>query len=150
LPRGVRLAGLGFGKPNHIITIHLLKAAAKQARLDEAQLRKRSATRGDTVVDVKPGDSVTGVTEPWSVERYLTLVKKEAVPDPRGNGRKPASNRTNGTKPTPKKAPVTKKPAPKKPVSPKSKTPAKKTSTTTKSATVPKKAVKKKPATKKK
>ena len=44
LARGVKLAGLAMGKPNSIVTLHLLKAAPKMARLDEAALRKRSAT----------------------------------------------------------------------------------------------------------
>ena len=77
LPRGVKLAGLGMGKPNAIVTLHLLKATAKQSRLDEAPLRKRSAVRGELVVEVKPGDSVLGLTEYWSVDRYVPLVKKE-------------------------------------------------------------------------
>ena len=77
LPRGVKLVGLGMGKPNAIVTLHLLKAAAKQSRLDDASLRKRSAVRGDLVVEVKPGDAVLGLTESWSVERFVSLVKKE-------------------------------------------------------------------------
>jgi DNA gyrase/topoisomerase IV subunit A len=77
LPRGVKLAGLGMGKPNAIVTLHLLKAAAKQSRVDEAPLRKRSAVRGEAVVELKPGDAVLTLTEPWSVERYVSLVKKD-------------------------------------------------------------------------
>ena len=77
LPRGVRLAGLGMGKPNAIVTLHLLKAAAKQSRLDEAPLRKRSAVRGETVVEVKPGDAVLNLTESWSMDRFVSLAKKE-------------------------------------------------------------------------
>jgi DNA gyrase, A subunit len=77
LPRGVRLAGLGMGKPNSIVTLHLLKAAAKQSRLDEAPLRKRSAVRGETVVEVKPGDAVLNLTESWSMDRFVSLAKKE-------------------------------------------------------------------------
>ena len=77
LPQGVKLAGLGMGKPNTIVTLHLLKAAAKQSRLDEAPLRKRSAVRGESVVEVKPGDAVLSLTEPWSVDRFVLLVKKE-------------------------------------------------------------------------
>jgi DNA gyrase subunit A len=75
LPKGVRLAGLGMGKPNTIVTLHLLKAAAKQSRLDEAPLRKRSAVRGETVVEVKPGDAVMGLTEGWAVERYVVKME---------------------------------------------------------------------------
>ena len=77
LPRGVKLAGLGMGKPNAIVTLHLLNAAAKQSRLDEAPLRKRSAVRGELVVEVKPGDAVLGLTEYWSVERFVSLAMKE-------------------------------------------------------------------------
>ena len=86
LPRGVKLAGMAIGKPNSIITLHLLKAAAKQARLDEAPLRKRSATRGNPVVDVKAGDAVLGSTEPWTVERFVAVKKDE-------NGKKPVPKR---------------------------------------------------------
>ena len=86
LPRGVKLAGLGMGKPNAIVTLHLLKAAAKQSRLDEAPLRKRSAMRGELVVEVKPGDAVLGLTEGWAVERYVVVAKKEE------NGKKKAVN----------------------------------------------------------
>jgi len=77
LPRGVKLAGLAMGKPNAIVTLHLLKAAPKMARLDEAPLRKRSAVRGETVVEVKAGDALLGLTEGWAVERYVMLGKKE-------------------------------------------------------------------------
>jgi DNA gyrase subunit A len=77
LPRGVKLAGLGMGKPNAIVTLHLLKAAPKMVRLDEAPLRKRSAMRGETVVEVKAGDALLGLTEGWAVERFVVTVKKE-------------------------------------------------------------------------
>ena len=77
LPRGVKLAGLGMGKPNAIVTLHLLKAAPKMARLDEAPLRKRSAMRGETVVEVKAGDALLGLTEGWAVERFVVAGKKE-------------------------------------------------------------------------
>jgi DNA gyrase subunit A len=77
LARGISLAGLALGKPNAVVTLHLLKAAPKMARLDDAPLRKRTAQRGDTVVEVKPGDVLLGLTEGWAVERYVELVKKE-------------------------------------------------------------------------
>jgi len=66
------LAGLATGKGTHVITLHLLKAAPKMTRLDEAGLKKRAATRGDVVVEVKPGDAVLGVTDGWMVEQYLS------------------------------------------------------------------------------
>ena len=77
LPRGVKLTGLGMGKPNTIVTLHLLKAAPKMARLDEAPLRKRSAVRGEKVVEIKAGDALLGLTEGWAVERYVVVGKKE-------------------------------------------------------------------------
>ncbi len=77
LPRGVTLAGLAMGKQNAIVTLHLLKAAPKMARLDDAPLRKRSAVRGEAVVEVKPGDVLLGLTEGWAVERYVEMVKKD-------------------------------------------------------------------------
>jgi len=79
LPRGVKLAGLGMGKPNAIVTLHLLKAAPKMARLDEAPLRKRSAVRGEVVVEVKAGDALLGLTEGWAVERFVVAGKKEEM-----------------------------------------------------------------------
>jgi DNA gyrase subunit A len=103
MPAGVRLAGLAFGKVNAVVTLHLLKAAAKQSRLDEAPLRKRSATRGEAVVDVKPGDSVIGVTSGWAFSRFI-----EANPSVTND--KPKSN-PNGKKsqPAPKTKPAKKK-----------------------------------------
>jgi DNA gyrase subunit A len=80
LPQGVKLAGLVIGKGTHIITLHLLKAAPKMTRLDEAGMKKRAAARGDTVVEVKPGDAVLGLTDNWVVERYVPVQnKKEEV-----------------------------------------------------------------------
>ena len=76
LPPNVKLAGLGMGKPNTIVTLHLLKAAAKMARLDDAPLRKRSALRGEAVVEVRAGDALLGLTEGWAVERYVTSSPK--------------------------------------------------------------------------
>ena len=76
LPGGVKLAGLGMGKPNTIVTLHLLKAAAKMARLDDASLRKRSALRGEVVVEVRAGDALLGLTEGWAVESYVTSSPK--------------------------------------------------------------------------
>ena len=77
LMRGVTLAGLAMGKANTVVTLHLLKAAPKMTRLDEAPLRKRTAMRGEFVLEVKPGDALLGVTEGWAVERFVELVKKD-------------------------------------------------------------------------
>ena len=79
LPPRVTLAGLASGKGNAIITLHLAKAAPKSTRLDAAPLRKRAAVRGESVVEVKPGDAVISVTEGWVLERFVVAVKKEEV-----------------------------------------------------------------------
>jgi DNA gyrase subunit A len=88
LPARVTLAGMAAGKKNDIVTLHLAKAAPKMTRLDAATLRKRSAVRGDAVVEVKAGDAVVSITEEWMLERYVTTVKKEA-----GNNKKVATNK---------------------------------------------------------
>ena len=78
LPARVTLAGLAAGKKNDILTLHLAKAAPKMTRLDAAPLRKRTALRGEAVVEVKAGDAVLGVTEAWALEKY-------AISSPKGN-----------------------------------------------------------------
>ncbi|MCX7608524.1 MAG: DNA gyrase subunit A, partial [Anaerolineales bacterium] len=85
LPRGVRLAGLALGKPNSVVTLHLLKAASKMTRLDAAPLRKRSAARGEAVVEVKAGDAVVGLTEGWSLERFVQTAEKKPGQESRGS-----------------------------------------------------------------
>jgi DNA-binding XRE family transcriptional regulator len=42
-------------------------------RIDEAGMKKRAATRGDIVVEVKPGDAVLGLTDNWIVGRFVTM-----------------------------------------------------------------------------
>lgn len=64
LPKGVRLVGSALGKDNTTIGIHLRKAASRALRLDEVPLRKRTAVRGDGVVEVKAGDAVVGIVAP--------------------------------------------------------------------------------------
>ena len=76
LPKGVSLAGMVAGKDHWVVTEHLLKAAAKSHRLDEAKIRKRAATRGEALVEVKAGDAVTGLTLGWMLERYVRLEKE--------------------------------------------------------------------------
>ncbi|KAF0108308.1 MAG: gyrA [Anaerolineaceae bacterium] len=76
LPPRVALAGLASGKGNAIVTLHLAKAAPKMTRLDAAPLRKRSAVRGEAVVEIKAGDAVLGLAEGWAAERFVTLSPK--------------------------------------------------------------------------
>ena len=75
LPARVTLAGLAAGRKNDIVTLHLAKAAPKMTRLDAAPLRKRSAVRGEAVVEVKPGDVVEGLVEGWALERFVAVGK---------------------------------------------------------------------------
>ena len=66
----VRLAGVVADKPNHMATIHLTKGAPKSTRLDEAGIRKRAATKGDVIVEVKPGEEVLSINVGWTVEKF--------------------------------------------------------------------------------
>jgi hypothetical protein len=52
-------------------TIHTTKGAPKSARLDMAAIRKRAATKGDVVVEVKPGEEVVSVNVGWMVEMFV-------------------------------------------------------------------------------
>ncbi|MBV6395279.1 MAG: DNA gyrase subunit A [Anaerolineales bacterium] len=96
-----KLAGAVSGKPNHMAAIHLSKGAPKSTRLDAAGLRKRASTKGDVVVEVKPGEEVLSVNVGWMVERYVAEGKKSKS----ASAKEPASK--------PKKS-TTKKSAPKK------------------------------------
>lgn len=132
LPLGIKLAGIATGKPNSMVTIHLLKAAAKSARLDEAGLKKRAATRGDVVVEVKPGDAVLGLVVAWSVERFLGGGKGPAKHAPTVDSGKPQQLSLLSPakeKKAADKGPTTKVAAAKKPAAKAgaAKTPAKKT-----------------------
>ena len=116
----IRLAGAVTGKPNHMATIHLSKAAPKSTRLDEAGLRKRAATKGDVVVEVKPGEEVVSINVGWTVEKFVAASANAA----RKNG-KTASSKAK--KATPKKKPMAKgKAAGKESVSKRASKPAKK------------------------
>jgi DNA gyrase/topoisomerase IV subunit A len=77
LPAKVRLAGLGGGKPHHVGTIHLSKGAAKSTRLDAAAVRKRSSSKGDVVVELKPGEEVIALTLGWTVDRFVPKAADE-------------------------------------------------------------------------
>lgn len=77
LPNKVSLVGLVSGKANHVATIHLSKGAPKSTRLDEASLRKRAASKGDLVVEVKDGSVITSINVGWELDRYIEVEKKE-------------------------------------------------------------------------
>lgn len=73
LPPMTSLVGIAIGKGNSLVTLRLLKAAPKSSRIDAASLRKRASKRGDSVVDIKLGDMVLGVTSTWQIENYLEI-----------------------------------------------------------------------------
>ena len=136
LPNNARLAGAVSGKPHHMATIHLSKGAPKSTRLDEAGLRKRAATKGDAVVEVKPGEEVVSVNVGWTVEKFVEVqeekpAKKRPTVASSPNGRKPAPAKTSSPrgKTTPKKKPMAKTKTPaKKSASKRASKPAKKLS----------------------
>ena len=117
LAKGVTLAGIASGRDTHVVTIHLGKAAAKSARLDEAALRKRTATRGDALAEIKPGDAVTAVTTAWAVDRFVKAKKaEEKKSGKKAKAGKPAKAKGKAapkkkTAPKKKKAPAKKKAA---------------------------------------
>ena len=125
----VKLAGVVVDKSTHMATIHLTKGAPKSTRLDTVTIRKRAATKGDVIVEVKPGEEVVSVNVNWTVEKYVEEQKESGKrkSSPKGkdvNGKKPvqarASSNGQGKTSSPKG-----KSAPKKSVT-KSKTPRKK------------------------
>ena len=95
----VRLAGVVADKPNHMATIHLTKGAPKSTRLDEASIRKRTATKGDVIVDVKPGEEVVSVNVSWTVEKFVELQSRvNGAKKASANGHKASSaNGSNGS-----------------------------------------------------
>ncbi|HTP02279.1 MAG TPA: DNA topoisomerase (ATP-hydrolyzing) [Anaerolineales bacterium] len=72
LPSNLKLCAVASGKPNHTAAVHLSKGAPKSIRLDAAAVRKRASSKGDLLVEVKPGEEVTGIGLGWTVERFVT------------------------------------------------------------------------------
>ena len=125
----VRLAGIVVDKPNHMATIHQSKGAPKSTRLDAVAMRKRAATKGDLVVEVKPGEEVTSVNVGWTVEKYVV------ADNGKKNGR--VGDKAKGKRDKGKAAPAKKS------------APAKKTTSSPKGKSTPRKATPKaKPAKK--
>jgi DNA gyrase subunit A len=121
LPGKVTLAAIASGKPNYMATIHMSKGAPKSTRLDAAGLRKRASTKGDVVVEVKPGEEVLSINVGWTVERFVKLAEEKPVKKDSGK-QKAAKKKTAAKKKAKAKAPAkkqstskkTKKPTPKK------------------------------------
>ncbi|MBN2118591.1 MAG: DNA gyrase subunit A [Anaerolineales bacterium] len=128
LPEKIRLAGVVVDKPNHMATIHLTKGAPKSARLDMAGLRKRAATKGDLVVEVKPGEEAVSVNVGWTVDKFVEEEKREgkrkegkrkegkkAKASPNGKVKASPPKRKSAAKKAPAKAKKAPKPAKKSP-----------------------------------
>ncbi|MBE7432985.1 MAG: DNA gyrase subunit A [Anaerolineales bacterium] len=122
LPGKSTLAAVASGKPNHVATIHMSKGAPKSTRLDAAGLRKRASSKGDVVVEVKPGETVTALAVGWMLESYVKVEepkkkerKQKAVKSPAKRTAKPAKKtKAKPAKKASKPVKAKKKPAPKK------------------------------------
>ena len=111
LPGKVTLVAIASGKPNHVATIHLSKGAPKSARLDAAGLRKRASSKGDAVVEVKPGESVTSINVGWTLERFIKVAREEPKKSGKtspSKGKKSTSVKKKAAKPADKKSSVAK------------------------------------------
>jgi DNA gyrase subunit A len=121
LPAKVTLCAIAAAKPTYTATIHLTKGAPKSVRFDAAAVRKRASSRGDALVELKPGEEVTGLGIAWTVDRFVAASSPAAKSAPKRPATKsaPASasakrKRPSATKRTPPKARTAKKPAKKK------------------------------------
>jgi DNA gyrase subunit A len=123
LPSKSTLSAVATGKPNHVLTIHMSKGAPKSARLDAAAVRKRASSKGDLVVEVKPGETITALAVAWMLESYIKIAKAEepkkkeggkqkAVKAPAKKAGKPAAKAK--AKPVKKVSPKASKPIKKK------------------------------------
>jgi DNA gyrase subunit A len=121
----IRLAGAVADKPNHMATLHLTKGAPKSTRLDEAGVRKRAATKGDVIVEVKPGEEVISVNVGWTVEKFVEAAKEKPRAKASSNGK---SSATKASPPKTKSAPARKKPSAKSKASARKSAPKKKVS----------------------
>ncbi len=92
-----KLVGVVTGKPNHMATIHLSKGAPKSTRLDAVAIRKRAATKGDHVVELKPGEEAVSINVAWTVEKFVSEKKEERGKIKSLNG-KPAKAKTKSPK----------------------------------------------------
>ena len=70
LPRSSQLVGIAAGKRNTRLTLMLDKLAPKAMRLDDAPLQTRVAS-GKSIIDLKAGYRVVGLSLPWSVPRPI-------------------------------------------------------------------------------
>jgi DNA gyrase subunit A len=117
-----KVVGLAHAKGNLRVTVHLKQAAAKMFRIDEAPERTRTG-KGKSLVDVKPGDAITGFSAPIQAPKEIAKVAskskaQEPKPEPVVTQTKMdlgvASKSPKKKASTAKKKPATKKSPPKK------------------------------------
>jgi DNA gyrase subunit A len=107
LPNKSTLVAVVTGKPNHVATIHMSKGAPKSARLDAAALRKRASSKGDVVVEVKPGEMITSLAVGWMLESYVKVAKAEE-PKPAKKAKEAKAPAKKAAKPAAKAKPASK------------------------------------------
>jgi len=98
-----RLVGVVSDKPNHLATIHLSKGAPKSTRLDAAGLRKRASTKGNVIVEVKPGEEALSVNVAWTVDKFVEeekAKKKVAKASPKTKAKSPKGAKTKSSQST--------------------------------------------------
>lgn len=126
LPGKTSLSAVATGKPNHVLTIHMSKGAPKSARLDAAAVRKRASSKGDLVVEVKPGETITALAVAWTLESYIKIAKVEEPKGKKEVGKKEAKAVKSPAKKAGKPAAKAKAKPAKKASKPVKKSPAKK------------------------
>jgi DNA gyrase subunit A len=100
------VVGVVSGKPNHMATIFLSKGAPKSTRLDAVAVRKRAASKGDHIVEVKAGEEITSVNVAWDADRF---VKEEKVAEKKEGKKKESKPKASSKKAEKAKAKPAKK-----------------------------------------
>ena len=86
-----RIVGVGYGKKNYQVSLHLKKAAAKIVRIDEIPAGKR-ATAGKKLLEVKSGDGILAVVnsqEFYSSDDAKPPIKLNAKPPKKTKAKQP-------------------------------------------------------------
>jgi DNA gyrase subunit A len=81
LPRTAQVVGIAAGKASTRITVLIDKLSPKAIRLDEAPLQTRAAS-GKTIIELKPGYKVQGLSISWVVPRAVAGEKTSPEKEP--------------------------------------------------------------------
>jgi DNA gyrase subunit A len=101
LPEDVQVAGVSTGKGTRRVTVDFAKMATKMVRLDEAPQQGRTA-RGRKIIDLKPGDRVTGLISPRDFPRPV-IKKSASKPRAKSKAKKPTTRKSSSRSKTKKK-----------------------------------------------